>query len=142
MSERRPSPGQIFAEHYFGSRNVVAAIGAAGLSTGDEEADLAKGLALLEQSWCQVFLIDLYKEVFGVPDLDARSAPPEVQDELTASTLEVKQTLTRILRDPNAQHKDRVSAAKLLEEIKREERTPPSQADVANRIKDALGIPR
>lgn len=136
------SPGEVFARHYFDSRDVAAAIAAAGLSTGDVGRDVEKGLHYLRSPWCQSYLISLYKETYGDPDIDGRQLSEEALDELVASTAEVKRTLTLLLRDPGTSAKDKVAAARALEEIRAGERVPPRQEDVANKIKDALGIPR
>lgn len=139
MHDERPSPAHLFAEHYFAFRSARLAIVHAGLGTGDEDQDQLKGEELLAAPWCQSYLIGRYKEVYGVPDLDGASLTKEEQDELVASQAEVKQTLTRLLRNATTLPRDRIRAALALERIRENEKQPAGSGSL-DRIKDLLGL--
>lgn len=139
MNDDRPSPAHEFAEHYFAFRSARLAIVHAGLGTGDEDQDQLKGEELLAAPWCQAYLISRYKEVYGVPDLDGSSLSKEEQDELVASQAEVKQALTRLLRNAETLPRDKIRAALALERIRQNEKTPAGSGSLT-KIKELLGL--
>lgn len=134
------SPAAVFADHWYAHRDVVEAIVAAGLSTGDPERDEDKGLELLRQPWCRAYLVQRYKDEFGFADMDGRSLPQDQLDDLITSRLEAQQALTIIIRDVHTSARDRINAIKQLEVIRAQTTKTTSRSDVRSKIIDLLGL--